>query len=154
MLPKHIAEGLVVGSVWLLTLSSCGDGESGNGHTTSYPARDQVGGVIVMGRLNACPTVDPLTVAPTEVKVGSSIPLTVGATDPDDAPLPLRVEWYSSDGWVAKGKNVWFPCISVGDFRVLAVVSDGDSTCDANGDEGGLDVTTSVVLRCSDPSRN
>jgi hypothetical protein len=120
----------------------CGDGESHVMNSSINPA---------VKWANQCPWIDPMTVAPTEVAVGSAILLSIDAFDPDELPQPLEFGWRASNGWGAMGKSAEFPCVEVGAFTVFATVSDGDARCSlSSSNDTSQDSCASVQLRCTE----
>ncbi len=106
------------------------------------PAR--TGSVSVNGTINVCPTLDSLSVSPSEVIVGSSVSLTAAASDEDQGPSPLSYTWTVSGGTLSSTTSTTpsLTCTSLGDVTVQVVVSDGDCSD-----------TASATVTCSAPPK-
>lgn len=77
--------------------------------------------------VNTCPTIDSLSVAPSEVYVGSSMQLVAAAHDPDNGPSPLSATWSATSGTLSNlsTTGATFTCTTAGSFKVTLSVSDG-----------------------------
>ncbi|HEY4158156.1 MAG TPA: hypothetical protein VGM29_08660, partial [Polyangiaceae bacterium] len=62
--------------------------------TCKVPAK--TGSVLINGSLNVCPSIDSLSLEPSETTVGHSVVLTAAAHDADSAPSALSYVWSSS----------------------------------------------------------
>jgi hypothetical protein len=143
----------------LMTTLSARHGTIGdpNATTTSYTCDPDVGGVIEICVLvsdgesscdvercttvrcpgdpldNTCPIIASLTATPTEVPLLSDPTTTirVDATDPDDFPVPLRIELSSETGVFDDrfASETTFTCGDSGPVQICAKASDGDLDC-------------------------
>jgi hypothetical protein len=83
---------------------------------------------------NKCPTIEAVTVVPSEAEVGSTIALTASAVDPDKKPKGgvLTYRWTASGTGTfsdpSAGKTE-FTCTEVGATTITVTVSDGDTEC-------------------------
>ncbi len=77
--------------------------------------------------VNACPTIDSLSVVPAEVYVGDSVQLTSAAHDPDNGPSPLAATWSATSGSLTNlsTTGATFTCAAAGTFTVSLSISDG-----------------------------
>jgi hypothetical protein len=102
------------------------------------------GTVQVSGALNVCPIIDSVAAAPSEVRVGDTIVITLAARDPDSGPMDLQALWSSSGGVLSNTStaDATFTCTSAGPVLVEVQVSDGDATA-------GCPATSSLNLNCS-----
>jgi hypothetical protein len=85
------------------------------------------GTAAVSADVNVCPTINSLSVAPSEVYVGSSMNLVLAAVDPDNGPSPLTAAWSSTSGTLSNlsSTGATFTCTVAGMFKVGVSVSDG-----------------------------
>ena len=81
----------------------------------------------VSADVNVCPTIDSLSVLPSEVYLGSSMQLSLLAHDADNGPAPLAITWSSTPGTLSNtsAMGATFTCTSVGTFTVSVSVDDG-----------------------------
>jgi hypothetical protein len=81
------------------------------------------------GTINVCPRIDNLSVAPSEVYVGSSMQLTLEAHDPDNGPAVLTAAWSSVPPGTLTNLSTagaTFTCTTAGSFTVSVSVDDGE----------------------------
>jgi len=131
----------------------CGDGESGGLSHFMGSARGRTGAVRFEGTANVCPEISPLSAAPLETAVGSTIDLEASVWDPDSRPSGVTVNWSAPDGFLATGLRVKFPCKKPSTVVVTATVTDGDVGCLVpSKDPYAPPVTADVELTCLDPS--
>jgi len=131
----------------------CGDGESGGLSHVMGSARGRTGAVRFEGTANVCPEISPLSAAPLETAVGSTIDLEASVWDPDNRPSGVTVNWSAPDGFHATGLRVKFPCKKPSTVVVTATVTDGDMGCLVpSKDPYAPPVTADVELTCLDPS--
>lgn len=127
-----------------------------NATTTSYACDPDVGGVIEICVLasdgdsscdverctnvrcpgepleNTCPIIESLTATPTVVPLGeTTTAIRVDATDPDDFPVPLRIELSSETGVFDDrfASETTFTCGDSGPVEICAKANDGDPDC-------------------------
>jgi len=74
-----------------------------------------------------CPTIDSLSVSPSEVYVGSSMQLALAAHDPDNAPAALTATWTAPSGTLTSTSTTGatFTCTAPGPVVVSVSVDDG-----------------------------
>jgi len=81
---------------------------------------------------NTCPIVSSVTANPINIPSGESdTHVSVVASDPDEFPVPLRIEW-TSDAGVFDDRfaaDTRFSCGRPGPIRVCARANDGDPSC-------------------------
>jgi hypothetical protein len=83
---------------------------------------------------NTCPIVSSVTAHPVNIPSGESqTEVSVEASDPDDYPFPLRVEWTSAAGVFDDrfSADTTFTCGRAGPVQVCARANDGDPSCTA-----------------------
>ncbi|HEY6475161.1 MAG TPA: PKD domain-containing protein [Polyangia bacterium] len=104
----------------------------------------RTGSVSVNGTVNICPTIDALSVSPSQVAVGSGVSLSGTAHDPDNGPAALAYQWTASSGTFsdATAQSPSFTCAAPGIATVTLTVSDGDST-------SGCPATLSAQVVCT-----
>jgi hypothetical protein len=81
---------------------------------------------------NTCPIIESVSADPTEVSVGeTTTEVQVDATDPDDFPVPLRVEWSANTGVFENrfASNTTFTCGDSGPVQICVKANDGDPEC-------------------------
>jgi hypothetical protein len=102
------------------------------------------GSVQVSGALNVCPIIDSVAAAPSEVRVGNTIVMTLAARDPDSGPMALQALWSASAGVLSNTSTTGatFTCAIAGPVMIEVQVSDGDATA-------GCPDTSSLNLNCS-----
>jgi hypothetical protein len=85
------------------------------------------GRATVSADVNVCPTIDSLSVIPSEVYVGSSMQLTLSARDPDNGPSPLAAAWSATSGTLSNLSTMGatFTCTAAGAFKIGVSVTDG-----------------------------
>jgi len=90
------------------------------------------GSAMISATLNVCPSIDDLTIAPSETTVGLAIPLTAIVTDPDGPNSSVTYSWTTTGGSLsgADTANALLTCDQSGTFEVTLTVSDGESACD------------------------
>jgi hypothetical protein len=128
-----------------------------NATTTTYACDPDVGGVIEICVLasdgdsscdvercssvqcpgepleNTCPIIESLSATPTVIPVGdATTTVRVDAMDPDDFPVPLRIELSSETGVFDDrfSSNTTFTCGDSGPVQICAKANDGDPDCD------------------------
>jgi hypothetical protein len=74
-----------------------------------------------------CPTIDSLSVTPSEVFVGSSMQLALAAHDPDNSPAALTATWTATSGNLTNTSTTGatFTCTAPGAAVVSVSVDDG-----------------------------
>jgi hypothetical protein len=100
----------------------------------------------VTADVHVCPTIDNLSVVPSEVYVGSSMQLTLQAHDPDNGPSPLTAAWSATSGNLSNlsVNGATFTCTAPGTFQVGVTVSDGTPAAKCPD-------TASVTVVCTPP---
>lgn len=90
------------------------------------PAR--TGTALVNGKVNVCPRIDGLDVAPLKVLLGGTFAVSGTASDLDEQPQALTYEWESTVGAIddARGASTKIHCDQTGPGLVTLTVSDGD----------------------------
>jgi hypothetical protein len=89
------------------------------------------GSVQVTATSNLCPVVDELTATPDNAYLGSSVPLSAKAHDPDSGPSALVYNWTASAGVLSStiGSNPTFTCTAPGAVVITLTATDGSSNC-------------------------
>lgn len=93
---------------------------------------------------NTCPIIESVSANPSIVPTGQTTTnIMVDATDPDDFPVPLRIELSADTGVFADrfASDTTFTCGDQGDVEICAKANDGDPECD---------VVTCTTVRCPD----
>lgn len=146
----------------LITMLSARNGiiADPSAHTTSYACDPDVGGVIEICVLasdgdsscdverctsiqcpgepleNTCPIIESVTASPTAVPPGeTTTAVQIDVMDPDDFPVPLRIEWSSETGVFDDrfASETTFTCGDSGPVEVCAKANDGDPDCNETG---------------------
>jgi len=81
---------------------------------------------------NTCPIIESLTATPMVVPLGeTTTTIRVDATDPDDFPVPLRIELSSETGVFDDrfASETTFTCGDSGPVQICAKANDGDPDC-------------------------
>ncbi len=81
---------------------------------------------------NTCPIIESLSANPTEVPPGeTTTAVQVDATDPDDFPVPLRIEWSADTGVFDDrfASDTTFTCGASGPVQICVKANDGDPHC-------------------------
>ena len=142
----------------LMTTLSARDGTIANpsAQTTNYMCDPDVGGIIPICVLasdgdpscdvercstvlcpgepdeNTCPIIESVTANPIEVPSGETMTtVRIDATDPDEFPMPMRIEWSSETGVFEDrfAPETTFTCGESGPVEVCARANDGDPKC-------------------------
>jgi hypothetical protein len=81
----------------------------------------------VSATTSVCPTIDSLSVTPSEVYVGSSMQLSLAAHDPDNGPATLMAAWSATSGTLTNTSTTGatFTCTIAGSAVVSVSVDDG-----------------------------
>lgn len=81
---------------------------------------------------NTCPIIEDVTATPMTIPVGETMTtVRIDATDPDEFPVPMRIEWSSETGVFEDrfSPETTFTCGESGPVEVCARANDGDPTC-------------------------
>jgi hypothetical protein len=81
---------------------------------------------------NTCPIIESVTADPVEIPAGETMStVRANATDPDEFPVPLRIEWSALTGVFGDrfASETTFTCGAPGPVEVCARANDGDPDC-------------------------
>jgi len=81
---------------------------------------------------NTCPIIESISANPTEVPLGeTTTEVQVEAVDPDDFPVPLRIEWSAETGVFEDrfASETTFTCGDSGPVQLCVRANDGDPEC-------------------------
>jgi len=144
----------------ITTLSSkYGTIDDPSAHTTTYVCDPDVGGIVEICVMasdgdescdverctsvrcpgepleNTCPIIEAISADPTVIPTGQTkTAVRIDATDPDEFPLPLRVDWSSETGVFEDrfASETTFKCGDSGPVEVCVRANDGDPECSEN----------------------
>lgn len=81
---------------------------------------------------NTCPIIESITATPMTIPLGGTTTIVrVNATDPDDFPVPLRIELSAETGVFGDrfAEETTFTCGDSGPVKICAKANDGDLAC-------------------------